>query len=69
MIERPPMDSLWRHKGNGKVYVVTDIVKFENPATGEWIDAVGYHSTEDESLPLYVRNLERFAERFEEVKR
>ncbi len=69
MTERPPLDSLWRHKGNGKVYVVTDVVKFEDPATGEWIDAVGYVAREDDTdFTLYVRSLLRFAERFEMIK-
>ncbi len=68
MIERPPMDSIWRHRGTGNVYVVTDIVRFEDPATGEWIDAVGYHSQDEEDVTLYVRSVPRFMERFEMVK-
>lgn len=68
MTEQPPVNSLWRHRGNGKLYAVTDEVRVEHPATGEWIDGVAYQEHDGAMIAtVYVRSLARFGERFERV--
>jgi hypothetical protein len=59
-----PDSSLWRHKGNGKVYIVLGHIRIELPDQ-TWVDMVRYR--EYVGGPSYGRTSDRFRERFERV--
>lgn len=54
----------YRHKNNGKIYIIKDIISSEHPDTGEWYVAVLYYAITDNRVS-YSRKMSRFVNSFE----
>jgi len=67
MLKDIKLNKLYRHINTKGIYKTKEFCEFKDAFCGEWLDCVIYEPVEGEKH-TYVRTLDNFAEKFEEVE-
>jgi len=67
MLNGIKLNEVYRHIKTGGIYRTKEFCKFKETFCGEWLDCVAYEPVEGKKH-TYVRTLDNFAEKFEEVE-
>jgi len=67
MLNGIKLNEVYRHIKTGNLYKTKEFCEFKDTFCGEWLACVSYEPI-DRKEKVYVRTLDNFAEKFEEVE-